>query len=158
MLQQILGEHECKVDAKGRVRVPSQILKQLGELDSYHFVVNRGMDKHLNLFPKSTWDVLSAKVQKLNKFVRKNMQFIRFFFRGATPVNTDSSDRILLPKSLLEYAGIGKEVVLFAHSDRVEIWAKENYHGFLDEEPENYADIAEEVMGDIDFNDEPPQV
>jgi len=47
---------------------------------------------------------------------------------------------------------------LFAHSDRVEIWAKENYHGFLDEEPENYADIAEEVMGDIDFNDEPPQV
>jgi len=95
MLQQILGEHECKVDAKGRVRVPSQILKQLGELDSYHFVVNRGMDKHLNLFPKSTWDVLSAKVQKLNKFVRKNMQFIRFFFRGATPVSTDSSDRIL---------------------------------------------------------------
>ena len=158
MLQQILGEHECKVDAKGRVRVPSQILKQLGELENYDFVVNRGMDKHLNLFPKSTWDVLSARVQKLNKFVKKNMQFIRFFFRGATPLSTDSSDRILIPKSLLEYAGIGKEVVLFAHSDRVEIWAKENYHGFLDEEPENYADIAEEVMGDIDFNDEPPQV
>ena len=157
MPQQLLGEHECKVDAKGRVRVPSPLLKQLGELENYDFVVNRGMDKHLNLYPKETWGMLSAKVQKLNKFVRKNMQFIRFFFRGATPVSTDSSDRILLPKSLLEYAGIGKEVVLFAHSDRVEIWAKENYHGFLDEEPENYADIAEEVMGDINFNDDLPQ-
>lgn len=158
MPQQLLGEHECKVDAKGRVRIPSPLLKQLGELESYDFVVNRGMDKHLNLYPKDTWGILSAKVQKLNKFVRKNMQFIRFFFRGATPVSTDSSDRILLPKSLLEYAGIGKEAVLFAHSDRVEIWAKENYHGFLDEEPDDFAEIAEEVMGQFDIDIEPPQV
>jgi len=155
MMPQLLGEYECKIDAKGRMRLPSMLLKQLGVEGEMTFVINRGIEKHLNLYPKTVWDVLVQKVNKLNPYVRKNREFIRYFFRGANEVVTDASDRVLLTKRLQEYAGIDKEVILFAVNDRIEIWSKERYDNFMDEEPIDFSDLAEEVMGDINMENDP---
>ena len=145
---QLLGEFECKIDAKGRMRLPSSLIRQLGTDGSQTFVINRGLEKHLVIYPKKVWDVMVQKVNALNPYVKKNREFIRYFFRGATEVIIDGSDRILLTKRLLEYAGIEKDAILFAVNDKIEIWSKAKYDNSLDQEPENFSDLAEEVMGD----------
>jgi MraZ protein len=159
-MPQLLGEYDCKLDAKGRVRMPSPLLKQLGEHgdgEAFVFVVNRGIEDCLTLYPKVVWDEVSEEVNQLNTYVKKNRAFVRYFFRGATELNTDSSDRINLPRKLLEYAGIEKELVLFAHTNKIEIWAKDKYDGVLEEEPEDFSDLAEEVMGKVNKGTSPEE-
>ena len=151
-MPQLLGEFECKIDAKGRMRLPSSLIKQLGAEDTPSFVINRGVEKCLMMYPKNVWDVLSAKVKKLNQYVKKNREFVRYFYKGATELSPDSSDRVLLSKRLLEYAGIDKDAILFAIDDRIEVWAKEKYDNLMEAEPENFSDLAEEVMGDVDLD------
>jgi MraZ protein len=146
---QLLGEYECKVDSKGRLRVPTPLLKQLGEEQEFQFVVNRGFEKHLMLYPKVVWDRISSEVNQLNTYNRKNLAFIRYFYRGAQEISVDSADRVLLPRKLLEYAGIEKELVIFAYNDRMELWAREEYENLLMQEPEDFLDLAEEVMGKV---------
>lgn len=152
-MPELLGEFECKIDAKGRMRMPTSLLKQLSGIGTHTFVVNRGVEPCLTLYPKKVWDVLSARVKKLNPYVQKNRRFIRYFYRGATELNPDASDRILLSKSLLEYAGIEKEAILFAINDRMEIWSKSRYEQMMDEEPGNLSDLGEAVMGQVDMDD-----
>lgn len=150
-MSQLLGEFECKIDAKGRMRVPTSVLKQLGGADKSTFVVNRGVEQCLTLYPKNVWDAISARVNKLNPYVEKNRKFIRYFYRGATELKPDASDRILLSKNLLEYAGIEKEAILFAINDRLEIWSKSRYENMLDEEPESFSELGAAVMGQVDM-------
>ncbi len=142
-----IGEFDCKLDAKGRLMVPSGLRKQLNPEANESFVLNRGFEKHLVLYPKNEWDRISSEVNQLNRYVKKNRDFIRYFYRGATELSLDGAGRLLLPKRLQEYGGIEKEVVLFAYSDRVEVWDKSAYEGLLTDEPEDFANLAEEVMG-----------
>lgn len=142
-----IGEFECKLDVKGRLMLPSGLRKQLDPTAQERFVLNRGFEKCLALYPKNEWEHISAEVNKLNQYVRKNRDFIRYFYRGATELGLDGVGRILFPKRMLEYAGVEKEVVLFAYSNRIEIWDKEVYEGLLTDEPEDFATLAEEVMG-----------
>ncbi len=151
-MPELLGEFECKIDAKGRMRMPTSVLKQLGGADKHAFVINRGVEPCLTLYPKKVWDVLSARVKKLNPYVEKNRKFIRYFYRGATELKPDASDRILLSKNLLEYAGIEKEAILFAINDRLEVWSKAKYYNVMEEEPENFSELGESVMGEVDMN------
>ena len=99
-MRQLIGEYECKIDAKGRMRVPSQLLKQLGGQGPHTFVINRGMEKCLMLYPKSTWDKISRKINKLNLYIKKNREFKRYFFRGATELSTHSSGQQVTAISL----------------------------------------------------------
>src|SRR5690554_6103938 len=142
-----IGEFDCKLDAKGRLMMPSGLRKQLSPAAKESFVVNRGFEKCLVLYPKNDWDRISAEVNQLNQYVKKNRDFIRYFYRGATELSLDGTGRILLPKRLQEYGKLEKELVLFAYSDRIEIWNKELYDGLLSDEPEDFANLAEEVMG-----------
>jgi MraZ protein len=151
---QLLGEYECKIDAKGRMRLPSDLIHQLGERESHHFVVNRGFEKHLMLYPEEVWDEISKVVNELNDFNKKNRAFKRYFYRGAKKITMDSADRILLTKNLLEYAEVEKDVVLSAYNDRIEVWAKEEYDRVLDEEPDDFSDLAEEVLGKAKSDEE----
>ncbi len=150
-MNSLLGEYTCRLDAKGRVAVPAGLLRQLAAADGGRFVVNRGFEQHLVLYPISAWQRISSEVNKLNQYVRKNRQFIRYFFRGANELKLDSHNRLLLPRRLLEYAAIDEQVVLFAFGDRIEIWAGHLYDQLLDDEPDNFADLAEEIMGDRDL-------
>lgn len=148
-MPQLLGEYECKLDAKGRMRMPAQLIKQLEEEGEIVFVINRGYEKNLMLYPKKVWDRISKEINGLNTYNKKNLQFIRYFYRGAQEVALDGADRLLISRKLLDYGGIDKDVVIFAYNDRMELWSKEEYDKILDEEPEDFLSLAEEVMGKV---------
>jgi MraZ protein len=151
---QLLGEYECKIDAKGRMRMPSGLINQLGEAENHTFVINRGFEKCLMLYPEEVWNRITAEINQLNLYNKKNRNFVRYFYRGAHEVTMDSADRILVTKRLLEYAGIEKDVILMAYNDRIEVWAKDEYDNLLAEEPDDFSDLAEDVLGNINGNPE----
>ena len=146
-MPQLLGEYDCKIDAKGRMRVPSALLKQLGESTSYNLVVNRGFEKCLMLYSEEVWNKITKEIDQLNIYDEKNRQFVRYFYRGASKLTTDATERILFPKRLLKYAAITKEVVLFAYNDRVEVWDADAYDDQLNSEPVDFSSLAQQVMG-----------
>lgn len=145
-MQQLLGEYECKLDPKGRFRMPSDLVGQLGE-GANTFVVNRGFENCLMLYPEQVWERITNEINQLNLYNKKNRDFVRYFYRGAQKLELDSADRLLITKRLLEYAGIDKDVILSAYNDRIEVWAKDQYDSLLDEEPDDFSDLAEEVLG-----------
>ncbi len=146
----LLGEYLVSLDDKGRLRLPAALKGQLSPAINGRFVINRGFEQCLTLYPYNEWEQVSAKVNKLNTFVKRNREFARTFFRGATEVTVDSADRILLPKLLSDYAGINKEVLLTARNNVIEIWNKETYDALMDMDSDAYADLAEDVMGDAE--------
>ena len=104
------------------------------------------------MYPKAVWDELTAKLDKLSLFKANQRKFVRYFYRGANEANLDSSDRILLPKGLQEYAGIDRELVLFAYKDRIELWAKAEYSNMIGDEPDDFSEFAEDVTGNIELD------
>lgn len=146
MHNQLLGEYPCKVDSKGRIRIPSELLKQLEDFGVHRFVVNRGYQKYLVLYPEKVWGEITDEINKLNQFVEKNRTFKRLFLRGATWMTLGGSDRINFPNHLLDYANIKGDAVLNATGDRVEIWDAETFYALMDEEVDMSA-LAEEVLG-----------
>ncbi|TCC92232.1 division/cell wall cluster transcriptional repressor MraZ [Pedobacter frigiditerrae] len=151
---QLIGEFDCKLDAKGRLMVPSNLKKQLPSVEQDGLVVNRGFEKHLVIYPKKVYQDIVAELSKLNQYEKKTRDFIRFFTRGATELSLDASGRVLLPKSLLEFAGINADVVLACQFDKIEVWDKAAYDDLLDNEPDNFANLAEEVMGNKNRREE----
>jgi MraZ protein len=150
----MLGEYDCKCDAKGRIMFPAGLRKQLQEVVHDGFVVNRDMfGKSLVLYPAKQWTEVSAEIGKLNRFVAKNVQFIRKFNNGATKVELDSAGRLLLPPALASYAGIDKDVKVTGSGDRIEIWSKAAYEAMINEDVDMAA-LSEEVMGGIKPGDE----
>ncbi len=145
-LNQFTGEYECRVDAKGRLRLPSALIRQIGGVN-LNFTVNRGFEQHLIMYPKEVWERKTKEINQLNIYSQQHRQVIRYFYRGATEVQLDTADRVLIPKSLLEYAEISKEVMLFAYQDQIEIWSKERYKIMLEQEPEDFSSIADKVFG-----------
>lgn len=146
-MSNFLGEFDCKLDAKGRMMIPVGLKKQLPEAVSEGLVINRGFEKHLVIYTRKEWDKIVDELSKLNSYEKKTREFIRYFTRGASELQLDSAGRVLLPKSLLDYAGIGADVVLACQFNKIEVWAKEAYDAQMDDEPENFANLAEEVMG-----------
>ena len=98
------------------------------------------------LYPKEVWDKKAQEVNQLNIYIPKNRQFVRYFYRGASHVGADSADRLLIPKSLVEYAGLGKDLVLFAYNEQIEIWDKDKYADMLGNEPEEFSGLAASVF------------
>ena len=146
----LLGEYECKMDAKGRLSIPTGLKKQLESLVHEGFVINRDIhEKCLVMYPKQEWDKVSKQLSKLNRFIRKNALFIRKFNNGATPLELDGSGRILIPKTLTSHASLTKEVTLIGNGERVEIWSKEEYNNMLSNDEVNISELAEEVMGEL---------
>lgn len=145
----LLGEYFVSLDAKGRFRLPSGLLKSMGDRDTLKFVVNRGIGNCLTLYPKPVWNEIKKDVDALNKYNRKNLQFARLFYRGASDVVPDSADRLLLPKQLLESLGAGRNIVLSAMNDRIEIWAEAEYERLMEEEMEDFDVLAEQVLGGL---------
>src|SRR5690606_23742188 len=131
-MSHLIGEFDCKLDAKGRLMVPAGLKKQLPAVEADGLVMNRGFEKHLVIYSKVEWEKVTAELAQLNPYEEKNRKFIRYFTRGATELSLDSSGRVLLPKSLLEYAGIGSEVVLSCQFNKIEVWAKDAYEEQLD--------------------------
>ena len=143
----LIGEFECRLDDKSRVILPAGLKKQISPEAQDRFVINRGFENCLVLYPMNEWKSISEEINRLNLYNRKNRDFARYFYRGATELTLDNASRLLLPKSLLSYAGIVRDVVLFAFSNRIEVWARDRYEKLMTDEPADFSLLAEEVMG-----------
>lgn len=150
----IIGSYECKLDAKGRLALPSGLKKQLQAIVGEGFVLKRSVfHKCLELYPMSEWNTEIAGVNKLNRFVKKNNDFIRMFMAGVKMLEMDGSGRLQISKDLINFSGIKKEVVLSSSVNRIEIWDKNAYEKVVNNPDVDFAKLAEEVMGSIDFNE-----
>ncbi len=143
-----LGEFEATLDAKGRFLLPAGFRKQLPEEETGRFVINRGFEKCLALYPMRTWEPLFAKVNGLNEFNPREREFKRAFLNGATYVEPDTAGRILVPPSLKVYAELQKDIVLMATGDKLEIWDSNNYKQFFDSiSSDALSDLGRDVLG-----------
>jgi MraZ protein len=147
------GEYQSTIDAKGRFHLPGSLKKQLTEGDN-RFIVSRGFEKCLTLYPLKSWQVILDRISQLNDFDPKVRQFRRQFLGGATEVELDAAGRILLPPTLREFALPGKEIVLAAALDRFEIWDASKYKQlFEDFSADAFSNLAQEVMAGIKNQD-----
>ncbi|MEM5563937.1 division/cell wall cluster transcriptional repressor MraZ [Psychroserpens sp. AS72] len=147
----LIGTYECKVDAKGRLMLPAAIKKQLLPVLQNGFVLKRAVFQPcLELYPMTEWEILMQKVNKLNRFKKKNNDFIRRFTAGLKQVEVDSAGRLLIPKDLVAFSGITKEIVVSSAINIIEIWDKDKYEKAIDDATGDFADLAEEVMGQDD--------
>ncbi|MBI3137292.1 MAG: division/cell wall cluster transcriptional repressor MraZ [Sphingobacteriales bacterium] len=143
-----LGEFEATLDAKGRFLLPAGFKKQLPEEETTRFVINRGFEKCLALYPMRTWEPLFEKITGLNEFDPKQREFRRAFLNGATFVEPDSAGRILLPPNLKAYAGLQKDIVLMATGDKLEIWDSNKYKEIFDSlSSDTFSDLGDQVLG-----------
>lgn len=151
----LIGSYECKVDVKGRLMLPSALKKQLASVVQDGFVLKRAVFQQcLELYPMKEWEDLMVKVNKLNRFKKKNNDFIRRFTAGVKMVEVDAAGRLLIPKDLVAFSGITKEIVVSASVNIIEIWDKEKYEKVIDDAAVDFAELAEEVMGQDNIDDE----
>ena len=153
-MQHFIGTYECKADVKGRIMLPAALKKQLSKSLHNGFVIKRSVfNKCLELYPLDQWEELMEKVNKLNRFKKKNNDFIRRFTAGVKLVEIDTTGRLLIPKDLTNHAKISKEVVVSSVVNILEIWDKNFYEKSIDEATTDFAALAEEVMGNQNEND-----
>lgn len=142
-----LGEYEVTLDAKGRFLLPAGFKKQIPEESALRFIVNRGFEKCLTLYPMQSWEPMFAKISTLNDFDPKVRAFRRQFLGGATEVEADTAGRLLLPSTLRDFAGLTKTIILVAAVDKIEIWDAETYKKiFEDFSADNFSELAQQVM------------
>tara|TARA_Y100000385_G_scaffold92036_2_gene95002 strand:+ start:3397 stop:3867 length:471 start_codon:yes stop_codon:yes gene_type:complete len=150
----LIGTYECKADAKGRFMLPAALKKQLLPVIQNGFVLKRAVFQPcLELYPMKEWEGLMQKINKLNRFKKKNNDFIRRFTAGVKVVEVDASGRLLMPKDLTVFAGILNELVVSSAVNIIEIWDKGNYEKAIDDAAVDFADLVEEVMGQDDNDD-----
>ena len=144
----LIGTYECKIDVKGRLLIPIALKKQISDSISQGFVLKRAVFQQcLELYPLQQWKDLISKVNKLNRFKKKNNDFIRRFTAGLKFIELDNNGRLLIPKELTEFANIKREIVLSSSVNIIEIWDKSKYEKTIDDSKSDFAQLAEEVMG-----------
>ena len=149
----IIGTYECKADAKGRVMFPNALKKQLQKVIPEGFVIKRSVfNQCLEIHPMIEWNQVVGQVNKLNRFVKKNNDFIRSYMAGLKVVEVDGSGRFLIPKDLLSFAGLEKEIVLSSSVNMIEIWDKTRYELSVSETLKDFGNLAEDVMGNQAVN------
>lgn len=156
-MSSLIGEFSCKLDDKGRLKLPAELKRKvvrLGADTGDQFVVKRGFETCLELFPAATWEKLRSQVERrINPFNPDHRTFRRQLLDGLRELTLDASDRLLLPGMLLDYAGISGEVVLVGQFDRIEIWQPAKHRKALEGDGRNFSDLAAEVMGDFRSDD-----
>jgi len=137
-----IGEYHHVIDDKGRLIMPARFREELGE----RFIVTRGLDNCLFVYPLSGWQEMEQKLKAL-PFTRADVRaFVRFFFSGATECELDRQGRILVPANLREYARLEKDVVIAGVSSRVEIWSRELWDEYLAATAAEYEALAEKMV------------
>ena len=149
LMQHFIGTYECKADEKGRIMLPVSLKKQLSDKLKNGFVIKRAVfNSCLELYPLKEWDELMLRINKLNRFNKKNIDFIRRFTAGVRQIDIDISGRILIPKDLINHAKISKDIVVSSAVNILEIWDKGLYEEAIDDAKGDFGNLAEDVMGD----------
>ena len=148
-----LGEYEATLDAKCRFLFPTGFRRQIPEGETGSFFINRGFERCLTLYPMKNWEPIFEEISNKNDFDAKVREFRRYFLNGIT-VDMDSAGRLLLPKNLVDFAGIKTDVVLHCRLHKIEVWAKEAYDQLWEEEDDQFPQLATEVMGSLNRKSE----
>lgn len=144
----LIGTYECKIDIKSRVMLPVNLKKQLGDHINESFIVKRSVFQNcLELHPFSEWKLTMEKINKLNKFVKKNNDFIRRYNAGVRIIELDNSGRLLIPKELSKQYFSSNELVLTSAINIIEIWDKSRYEKVINDTELDFAELSESVMG-----------
>lgn len=137
-----LGEYHHNIDTKGRLIIPAKFRDALGEV----FYVTRGMEKCLFVYSKTDWDLMVNKLKALPFTKKKNRDFQRFFLSGAIECEIDNQGRVNISDPLVKYADLEKACVVVGVNDRLEIWSKDSWNVFIDDNIEDFANIAEDIF------------
>ena len=138
------------MDEKGRFLFPSGLRKQLPPASQRDFMLNKGFEDCFTLYPLPEWEKVSNRLSKMNLFKPKNRMFYRLFHHGAKQIALDNAGLVLIPTALVERVGLLQEVMLIAYNDRIEIWDKSKYFNLIEGNMADFADLADDVMGDLD--------
>ncbi|MFN5636930.1 MAG: division/cell wall cluster transcriptional repressor MraZ [Flavobacteriales bacterium] len=149
----LVGEFEVRLDVKGRFLFPSGLRKQLPGGSQRDFMLNKGFEDCLTLYPLPEWEKISEKLGKINLFNPKNRMFYRLFHQGAKQVSLDNAGRLLVPVAHMDRVGLHAEVMLIAYNDRIEIWDKQKYFSMIEGNMADFAQLANEVMGEAHGNE-----
>lgn len=140
------GEYDCKLDAKGRIVLPSKIKSSLPETSGNQLIVRRGLEPCLVIYPIVEYKKVYSKIAGLSEFNSEYRQIQRNFFRGTMEVELDSAGRFLIPKSMLQYAGLQKEAVVVGMGNKVEVWNPERYHTFLIDDQKELSELMQKHL------------
>ncbi len=141
------GRYEYVLDSKGRLSIPAKLRKCLSVESHDSFVVTRGVEKCLYVYPLDEWQRLEVRLRSLNQFQEKHRFFTRTLLMWASEEFVlDSQSRITIPKNLLEFAEIEKEVVIIGALERIELWNPRAFGEYLNSQPESYATVVEQIM------------
>jgi MraZ protein len=141
------GQEQYSVDSKGRVAIPSSMRSVLSPEAKGTFTVTRGLEKCIFLYPLDQWAEIEAEIAELNTFNRESRRFVRRIMRWAKEVSLDKQGRVTLPKSLIEFAGLDDSALILGSFDHIEIWNPDLFEAYLNEDPDDYETLAEQVMG-----------
>jgi len=143
------GEYEHTIDRKGRIIIPSKFREVFKEHFVEKFYVTRGLDKCLFVFAEDEWRLQEQKFKSMSFTKAESRKFNRLYFSGAVDVTCDKQGRILLPQYLKDYAGIKHNIMIVGVSNRIEIWAKDEWQNFYKTNLESFEDTAEKLMENL---------
>jgi MraZ protein len=143
-----IGDYSCRIDPKGRVLLPSAFKKQMPADARESFVVKKDIYENcLILYTIDEWEKQNELLrQKLNPYNKEHSNFLRAYYKGSAEISLDSSNRLLLPKRLLDSVGIDKDITLSGQDKKIEIWAKEIYDS-NDMKEEDFSNLANKILG-----------
>ncbi|MFZ1247950.1 MAG: division/cell wall cluster transcriptional repressor MraZ [Leptotrichiaceae bacterium] len=141
-----MGEFTCKVDNKGRMMLPSKFRDELGEQE---FVITRGLDNCIDLFPIEEWKNIEDKLKKLQTTNSKHRAYQRFVMSAATKTEFDNQGRLNIPTSLMEHAQIDKKIIVTGMNDKIEIWSEESWKKYIQNTGESIEDLVDEINFDF---------
>ncbi len=138
-----MGEYHHSIDEKNRLIIPAKLRIKLGE----KFVITKGLEKCLFIYPMEEWQKLISKFNNIS-FTKKNSRiFTRLFISSATECEFDRQGRVLILKPHMDYASLNKDVIILGVNERLEIWDKDLYEKFVDENMNDFEDLAENLFG-----------
>lgn len=140
------SEYTGKLDAKGRLVLPAKMKANLPETSSNELFMREGFEPCLELYPLIEYKKIYSKIAGLNEFNAEYRKLQRNFFRGSTTVELDTAGRLLIPKPMLQYANLDKEIVVVGMGNRMEIWNPEQYEKFLIKDPEELSELAQKHL------------
>lgn len=140
------SEYECKLDAKGRLVLPSRIKSQLPESDSQELVIRKGFEQCLIIYPLVEFKKVFSKISGLNEFNEENRKLQRNFLSGVVTVELDGNGRFLIPKNMLTYANIDKDAMLVGTGSKVEVWNPTIYEKHIIQDPSELSKLAQKHL------------
>lgn len=138
-----MGEYQHTLDEKGRVIIPAKLRDELGEV----FVITRGLDRSLFVYPMSEWENVAGKMRELSTTNADSRAFVRFFLSGAVEAELDKQGRVVIPNNLREHAGIQRDIYILGVASRLELWAKDVWEDYSKQAEDSYEAIAEKIVG-----------